>query len=165
MCFSWGWTLTQAFGSNFFFYLNTSTFTSSILAFRLLSAGVNKCISDQCPLFAMTFYIIVLIPRQIMSGDNKNQSWMIWFLWATKESKSNTWKYSNVLHLKKKKMKYLSRTIRSKASETWEVKLLGALSALSSDTGERKVQLWIKEIKTQWMTEHTEELAGQITAE
>lgn len=65
--------------------------------FWLLSAGVNKCISDQCPLFAMTFYIIVLIPTQIMSRDNKNQSWRIWFLWATKESRSNTWKYSNRL--------------------------------------------------------------------
>lgn len=31
--------------------------------------------------------------------------------------------------------------------------------------GERKIQLWIKEIKTQWMAEHIEELAEQITAE
>lgn len=41
----------------------------------ILSEGVNKCIAGQCPLFAMRFYIIILILGQIMSRDNKNQSW------------------------------------------------------------------------------------------
>lgn len=163
MCFSWRWTLTQTFGTFFFFpeYQHVYQLRFGFYQRELINASQINVLYLQWHFTLLYWFqgkscleIIKINPGG--SGfyeQPKNQS-------PIHENTQMCSIFFSCLW-----MKYLSRTIKTKASETWQVKLLGALSALSSDTGERKVQLWIKQIKTQWMTEHTEELAGQITAE
>lgn len=57
---------------------------------------------------------------------------------------------------------FVNEIFKVKSLKRWNI---WELWVLCHQTLRCAVQLWIKEIKPQWMTEHIEELAEQITAE